>query len=248
VRYRDLSAATTTEVDDVNPRLGLSARVSRTTVVRAAAFRQLNTNFIGDYIGPPTVSGFVVSRNEFPTARRKEINVAVEHSRNRGFVSARAFYRDTEVPLLLEQDVNFVPEADASGTGVAVDVNLILTRRVTMFADNQFVRFAATQFDRHDNVARAGINLIDPRGVFIRLTGSFVTQRFGNTAITDLPRSTFGLLDLDVSYEFAGKRGLANLRMTNAFDRRFSTVLESITIDPFVPDRRAYASLRWRLW
>ena len=100
----------------------------------------------------------------------------------------------------------------------------------------------------NDNLARAGLNVIDPRGVFIRVTGSFVTQRFANTAISDLPRSTFGLVDLDISYEFAGKRGLANLRVSNAFDRRFSTVLESITIDPFIPDRRAYASLRWRLW
>jgi hypothetical protein len=106
----------------------------------------------------------------------------------------------------------------------------------------------ADRLDRHDNLARAGINVIDPRGIFIRVTGSVVTQRFGDTAITDLPRSTFGLFDLDVSYEFAGKRGLANFRVTNVFDRRFSTVLESITIDPFIPDRRAYASLRWRLW
>jgi tetratricopeptide (TPR) repeat protein len=248
VTYQDLGAAATTTVDDVSPRLGISARLSPTTVVRAAAFRQLNTNFIGDSIGPPTVAGFVVARNEFPTTRRKEVSVAVEHSRHRGFVSGRAFFRDSEVPLLLERDVNFIPEADATGAGVAGTVNVILTRRLTLFADDQFVRFGASAFDRTDNLARVGLNLISPRGLFVRVTGSHVRQRFSNTAIADLPRSTFALVDLDISYEFGGKRGLANFRVTNAFDRRFAAVLESITIDPFIPDRRAYASLRWRLF
>lgn len=248
VEYRDISSERTIDVDEVNPRLGLSARVSSSTVVRAAAFSQLNTNFFGDYIAPPTVAGFVIVRNEFPTARRKEFNLAVEHAGRRAFVAARAFVRRTRVPFLLADEVTFIPEADTTGTGVSVFVNWIASRRITVFGDNQLVRVGATAFDRYDNLARIGINLIHPKGLFFRLTGSHVTQRFTDTVITDLPRSTFVLVDVATIYEFAGKRGLASLRISNAFDRQFASVIEGLTIDAFIPDRRAVASLRWRLW
>jgi hypothetical protein len=247
MRYRDLLEERTFRLDDLNPRAGVSWRLTPTTVVRGAWFRQLNTNFRGDSINPPTVAGFAVARNELPTARRKEYNVGVEHSHARAFLGAYGFFRETTAPFLLDEG-SLVPEADASGTGGTVYVNWIVSGRATVFADNAFVRIGARAFDRYDNLARLGINLIHPRGFFLRLTGSYVTQRFTDTSIADLPRSDFLLMDVDASYEFAGKRGLASLRVTNALDRSFSTVIESVTIDAFIPDRRAVATFRWRLW
>lgn len=248
VAYRDTSADRTIDVDELNPRLGMSLRLSPTTVVRAAAFRQLSTNFFGDFIAPPTVSGFVIVRNEFPTARRNEVNLAIEHARDRAFIAVRGFYRDTTVPYLLADEVSFIPEADATSAGGSVYLNWIATRRVTVFADNQLIQFGAAAFDRYDNLARLGVNVIHPSGWFFRVTTSHVMQRFTDTAITDLPRNTFALLDASAAYEFAGKRGIASLRVSNAFDRRFSSVIEGITIDQFIPDRRVFASIRWRLF
>jgi Tfp pilus assembly protein PilF len=248
VKYRDIGGERTIEDDELNPRLGLSARLTPATVLRVAAFRQLNTNFFGSYIAPPTVSGFVIVRNEFPTAKRDELNLAVEHSGRRAFVAARGFIRSTKVAFLLADGVTFIPEADANGSGVSAYANWIVGRRVTLFADNQLVQLAAEAFDRIDNLARVGVNLIDPRGFFLRVTGSHVTQRFTDTAITDLPRSGFFIVDVDASYEFAGKRGVASFRLSNAFDREFSTVVDGLSINPFIPDRRAVASVRWRLW
>ena len=48
------------------------------------------------------------------------------------------------------------------------------------------------------------------------------------------------LTDLDVSYEFAGKRGVASLRVTNAFDRRFASIVEDFLQRP----QRILASAR----
>ncbi len=246
--YRDLASDRRFDEDRVNPRLGISARVTPSTVLRAAAFTQLNINFLSDFIAPPTVAGFVIARNEFPTARREELNLAVEHNGRRGFVAARGFVRTTEVPFLLADEVTFIPEADATGVGGNVYVNWILNRRLTVFGENQLARLNATAFDRTDNLTRIGINVIHPRGVFLRVTGSHVFQRFTKTPIPGLPRSSFVLADADLQYEFAGKRGLVTLRVTNLFDRRFSTAIEALTIDAIIPDRRVLASLRWRLW
>jgi tetratricopeptide (TPR) repeat protein len=244
-KYRDLTDLRTTKVDELNPRVGLSARLTSSTVIRAAAFSQLNTNFRGDYIAPPTVSGFVVSRNELPTARRDEYNLALEHSASRTFVGVRGFYRETAVAA---GGFSLAPEADASGKGVAALVNWIAAPRLSVFGDNQFIQTSAAAFDRYDNLARLGLNFIHPRGFSFRVTGSHISQRFTDTRITDLPRSNFVLVDLEAGYEFAGKRGLATVRVQNALDRRFSSVIENVSIDPFLPDRRGLLTLRWRLW
>lgn len=248
LHYDDLPNARTFDIDEWNPRVGISARLGSSTWLRGAAFRQLTTNPLGANIAPPTVAGFVVARNEFPTARRKEFGASLEHSAKRVFLGVHAFRRETEIPQLLVNGMSFIPESDASGTGASAYLNWIATKRLTVFADNQLVRLGAEAFDRYDNLARAGVNVIHPRGVFFRLTASHLMQRFTNTDITDLPESNFLLADMDVGYEFAGKRGLANVRVTNLFDRDFSAVIEGITIDLFTPGRRVVASLRWRLW
>jgi hypothetical protein len=151
------------------------------------------------------------------------------------------------VPFLIESG-SFVPEADATGAAAGVYANWIAHDRVTVFGENQFVQFASDRFDRHDNVTRVGVNAIHPRGVFVRVAGSHVTQRFANTTITGLPRSGFSLVDLRVAYEFAGKRGLLSLDVANAFNARFDAVIENLSIDSFLPRRRVVAELRWRLW
>jgi hypothetical protein len=246
--FNDLSEKRVFDNQRWDPRLGVSVRVATATFVRAAAFRNLNTNFFGSIIGPPTVAGFVVARNEFPTAKRDEFNLSIEHSARRAFVAVRGFARDTKIPFLLESGRSFIPESDAKSTGTAVNVNLIVAPRVTVFAENEFIRFNAKSFDRDDNLLRAGLNVIHPAGIFVRFTASHLRQRFKNTPVTGLPQSSFVLADFSVGYEFAGKRGRADVILTNAFDRRFDAVIEGLSIDTFQPNRRALASLRWRLW
>jgi tetratricopeptide (TPR) repeat protein len=246
--YYDMNEERATEHEEVNPRAGLSVRVTPATVVRAAVFDHMNTNFLGDYIAPPTVAGFVISRNEFPTALRREADLAVEHSGRRAFVGVRGFYRETEVPFLLDDAINLVPEADATSAGGSVSVNWIATRRISVFADDQLIRLSAAAFDRDDNLLRGGINMIHPSSLSLRVTVSHVLQRFTNTVIPELPRSLFVLVDINAGYEFAAKRGLINFRMTNAFDRQFSAVTDNISTDPFLPERRAILSFRWRLY
>jgi tetratricopeptide (TPR) repeat protein len=247
ITYDDDVGGGTYDVDRWSPRVGLSARISPRWVLRAAAFRQLHLNLFSESIAPPTVAGFVVARNEFATAKRDEYSVSLEHSTNRTFLGVRGFARQTTVPYLIESGAA-VPEADASGVGGSVHVNWIVNRRLTMFGDDQLIRVGARQFDRYDNLARVGFNVIHPTGLFVRATASHVTQQFENSAVPGLPRSGFSLADLSVGYEFAGKRGLATLQVTNAFDERFDAIIENLSIDALLPRRRALASLRWRLW
>ena len=90
--------------------------------------------------------------------------------------------------------------------------------------------------------------MIHPSSLSFRVTLSHVLQRFADTPIAELPRSSFVLVDVNAGYEFAATRGLLDFRMTNAFDRQFSSVTDNISIDPFLPERRAVLSFRWRFY
>ena len=247
VSYADDIGRRVIDVSRWSPRLGVSLRLAPATLLRAAAFRQLHIALFGSSIAPPTLAGFVVARNEFATAKRDEYSVSLEHATKATFVAVRGFTRQSTVPYLLGGS-SAIPEADASGLGAGLYVNWIVNNRLTLFGDNQLVRFGSHQFDRYDNMARVGINLIHSRGLFVRAAGSHLTQRFSNTRIAGLPRSSFTIADLSVGYEFAGKRGLLSLSVTNALNERFNAIIEGLSIDAFTPRRRALASLRWRLW
>lgn len=247
MEYVDLFLTTVREADRWVPLVGVSLRVAPRTVLRAATFGNLNTTVFGSRISPPTVSGFIMERNEFPTAERDEYNVSLETSGRRAFVAARVFFRDTEVPYLLAGG-NFLPDAKSRATGTSAYLNWIVARRVSVFADNQFVRFDAEAFDRYDNLFRGGVNFIHERGIFVRFTGSHVRQRFTDTIVPSLPRSSFALADLTVTYEFARKRARLNLQVSNAFNEQFGLALEGLSVDSILPRRRALLTMRWRLF
>ena len=81
--------------------------------------------------------------------------------------------------------------------------------------------------------------------MFAKLSAGYFSQRFVD-AVVPLPKSGHLLVDADVNYEFAKKRGLLTFRVTNLFDRGFTSVLEGLSVTRLFPDRRASATLRWR--
>ncbi|HSL24426.1 MAG TPA: TonB-dependent receptor [Vicinamibacterales bacterium] len=231
-----------------DPHVGASARLSRTTVVRAAAFRNVNSDFVGAKISPTTVAGFIIERNEFPTARRREFNVSLENSFGAVFVAARGFARKTEVPLLqaLSNPLIANPDAEADAKGSGVFVNWIVAPRFSVFGDDLFIHTSTAPFVREDHQARVGANFIHPRGIFVRLTDSYITQRFSDTGIVGLPKSSYNVVDLETSYEFAGKRALVSLTVRNLSGERFTSVVEGLSIEPHRPRRHAVLRIRWR--
>ncbi len=227
-----------------NPFAGLSVQVAPTTVLHVAGMRNTNASFVGARISPVTVASFVVQRNEFPTAERDEADIALDSSWGRAFVSVRSFVRDTEIPLLAG---GFVPEADTRAHGVTSYFNLVLNRRMGLSADQQYVRISTHVFARNDSQTRVGLSFVHERGVFGLAELTHLRQRFGDTAIRDLPRSSFVLANVSVGLEFAAKRGRVTFDVNNLFDRRFRTIVEGLAVQQPFPERRMVASLRWRI-
>jgi tetratricopeptide (TPR) repeat protein len=262
-RYQDLTYGDELELfpdfhsSRWNPFAGLSVRLSPGVTVHAAGFRNTNANFIGSRISPPTVAGFVLDRNELPTAQRDEGAVAVQSAWHRSFLEGRVFTRRVVAPAFLRVSEGLeafagdiarsTPDASFHASGFSAFFNQIVAPRVSVFADEQVVRFRPLAFDRTDNQVSVGLNFIHERGFFARATTRYLTQRFSRTQVTGLPRPSFSLTDGEFKYEFARKRGLAVLSITNLFNQGFRTVIENLAVEQPLPYRRIIATLRWRI-
>jgi tetratricopeptide (TPR) repeat protein len=243
----------------LNPYGGVSLRVRPSTIVHAAVFRNTNSDFLSASIAPSTVAGFVLERNELPTSLRNEAGVAVQNSWRRSFVEVRGFVRTSNAPAfqVSPDDPNPIfaayadlltpPDADFTARGVSLSYNQIVTRRVALFADEQYITRDATLVDRQDNQVRVGVNYIHPAGIYAKVATSFLNQTFSNTPVVGLPGGSFTLTDASVQYEFARKRGLLTATMTNMFNRRFRTVIENLSVEAPLPYRVMVLSLRWRV-
>ena len=247
VRYESQTDGQRYDLARWNPLIGAAVLLGPRTVLRAAAFRNLNNDIAGARISPTSVSGFVVERNEFPTAIRKEAGLSLEHAWSRVFVGGRAFVRDTRVPGLLATGSSFVPEADEETRGGNLYANWLVARRLTLFADDTYSRGDNAAYVRLDNQVRGGFSFVHEAGLVARVAVGYFTQRFADTQVTGLPESSFPLVNSVITYEFADKRGLFTLEVNNLFDRDFRYVVEGVSVEPPLPLRRLLATFRWRI-
>jgi tetratricopeptide (TPR) repeat protein len=228
-----------------NPLGGAAIQLKPTTVLRIAGFRNLNSD-TGVKIAPSTVSGFVIQRNEDPTAIRKEGDVSIEHGANRSFFGARSFVRDTSIPAFAIYGA-FAPTASTRDFGMNGYYNLIAARHLGFSATDTVVHERTLNYNRSDNQVTAGVSFVHQRGFVAAINTSYITQRFSRTVVPELPRSSFSVTDLSFQYEFARKRGLFSLTLTNALDRTFQSVVDSVSVNPILPQRVFLAQIRWRL-
>jgi tetratricopeptide (TPR) repeat protein len=93
MEYADFVLGQREESKEWSPVVGVSFRLTPATVVRAAGFRNLNSDVFGSRIAPPAVAGFASERNELPAAVRDEFNLSFEMSRSRGIPGSRTSSR-----------------------------------------------------------------------------------------------------------------------------------------------------------
>src|SRR5262249_54461902 len=189
--------------DRWNPFGGVAVRLSPAMVVLAAAFRNTNGDFISSKISPPTVAGFVLERNELPTTVRDEGGVAVQNTWSRSFLEVRGILRRSRTPAFQIFSPDLAPfaqlltppDADFKARGFSMFFNQIVTREISVFADEQFATRKAFLFERDDNQVRVGANYIHPIGLSARISTRFLSQHFRNNQVVGLQDSDFALTD-----------------------------------------------------
>src|SRR5262249_48818754 len=150
------------------------------------------------------------------------------------FMGVRGFVRETSIPSLAPYGT-FAPDAHTRDVRTTAYFNVIAARHVGLSAAETFLRDKTQNYHRTDKQNRAGINLVHERGLLVGITTSYITQDFSNTLVPMLPRSSFGVTNLNLQYEFSQKRGLFSLTLSNALDRTFQSIVDSISVNPILP-------------
>lgn len=241
---------TTYAMKKLNPLIGISYRVSNSLNLRTAAFRTMNTAFLGSKISPSTVAGFPIDRNEFTTTIRNEFDFSVEYKRNRTFILNHFFFRNFEVPSQRLPSSgntklnNF--HSDFRQLGFNIALNHVLTSNLSLFSDNELLYEKTSAFERDDYQFKIGLNYIHKNGFFARISNTNVIQRFSNIDLAELNDSIYSLTDLELKYEFPQKRGILELRATNLFDQKFGPFIESLSTLRVRPKRSIMVLFEWR--
>ena len=265
LRYFEPAAESTFESRRWLPMVGLSVEVRPDTFVRAAAFRQVNSNQFGGRISATTIEGFVLDRNDLAATVRDEINVSVETRRWNAFHLLHGYHQRVESRLA---DALDAPQPSRR-TGIEYRVNQVLTDRWTFFASNSIAHSQSAreglvggspsverlraglglekdQYVRWDNRLQAGVNFIHERGWLVRLQHAILVQRFTNTPVSDLDDGTYNTTDIDVSYELADKRGPLGAQMRNVADQPFIPFVDALVSGFPEVRRQIAATIRWR--
>lgn len=224
----------------IDPFAGMSYRLTRRTVVRAAAFRSLNSSFMSASLVPATVAGFAIARNEVPYATRREADVSIEHSGDRYFQMLQLSRRRTENPA----SGPLMPWSNA--LRMDYHFNYLLASRLGFAVSNVFVRDETARYTSNDNVAQGSLSFVHELGLQMKVTDSYLTQTFLHTDTPELKSAGYNLTDLTFAYELPGKRAKATFAVTNMFNREFSTILEGLTMQRLRPQRHGTFTFQLR--
>ncbi|HEY5790805.1 MAG TPA: TonB-dependent receptor, partial [Gammaproteobacteria bacterium] len=223
------------DVDALAPRLGLAWQVTAQDTLRVAAFRAL-LPYLSDRLDPADVAGIPVHRNGSAGALTDELQLAWERSWSRGFaaVVAWAFEREREKEI---EGVG-TEKDEIDGHGAQLTGELLLGHGVGLalhYAYRDYNDDPESDLSRADQLATARLTWVDPRGFGARLEQVWRHIDFDTARATEELWST----DVELSYEFPGKRGRVALEVENLFDEQFDWFTDPFDTDGRIPARQA---------
>jgi tetratricopeptide (TPR) repeat protein len=233
------------DLNEFNPKLGLSWQVSADTTLRAAAFRAVKRSLISNQTVEPTqVAGFNQFYDDATGTKSRRYGIGLDHTISTDLAAGAEYsWRDLEVPYLdtVYKDVDW---EERSGRAY-----LYWTPhpRLAASMEYQYERFARDQEFTGEILATnirthklpLALNYFHPRGYIARLRTTYIDQQgdfasgpgFVPGAPTTEKDDQFWVVDASLGYRLPKRRGLVSLGISNLFDEDFKYV----DTDPFNP-------------
>ena len=211
--------------------------------MRVAAFRYL-LPFLGGRLDPTDVAGVSIFRNTEEGAVIDEGDLVWEHEWETGLVSTNLFWLSKELDRAVVAGGQTVRRrSDGRRRGVDVELNQLVTDAVGLVARWRYLEVRDDSFptlDRDEHRVDLALRYSGPHGLTagVRQIVRPVDRKRGLS--DDVIWST----DVDVAWEFPGKRGEFTLGVHNLFDQEYNWVVDRFTIDGQVPDREIFTAVR----
>jgi tetratricopeptide (TPR) repeat protein len=233
-------------VKKLNPKLGLTWRATKSTTLRAAAFRTVTRNLTSaQTIEPTQVAGFNQFYDETFGTEAKVYGLAADQVFGTDLSGGAEYrWRDTQVPLI-DGNPDEVNWDEQFGRAY---LYWTPTQRVAASAEYQYEDFKRDQaFTGEFQANRVQtqrvpltVNYFHPSGFFSRLRTTYYDQQgefstagpvFVPNASTEDKNDQFWLVDASVGYRLPKRYGFISAGVSNLFDENFRFA----DTDPFNP-------------
>jgi tetratricopeptide (TPR) repeat protein len=239
------------EQDQFNPKAGLTWKPFPATTIRAAVFRTLKRELIGDQtIEPTQVAGFNQFFDDGNAADAWRYGVGIDQKISDQIYAGGEFSeRDLEIPGTTFDPVTFAPITKE------FDVDEQLGRAYVYWTPHNWLALSTEyQYEHFDNPVEfmlndiseldthrviLGINFFHPSGFYAKLKPAYISQdgEFADIESFD-PFGTisdeddFWYVDASIGYRFPKRYGKVSLEAKNLFDENFKFQ----DTDPLNPD------------
>jgi outer membrane receptor protein involved in Fe transport len=232
-----------------NPRLGLIVRPPKTgDTLRLAAFRYI-LPFISPRLDPTDVAGIQIFRNTQAGSENTEIAFEWNHEWQSGFTNLSLFYLDKDFKEKIKQNGQEV-ERHLSGDvkGLELEYNQLLWDQVGLLGGYRYLKVddevdplqdPLNNVNRDEHLFRAGLRYVHRDGFIAGIEQTYRYIDNDNIRSND----SAAITDLELAYQFPGRRGKASFRVLNLFDNEFNWVTDRFVLQGRAPARQILFTL-----
>ena len=220
------------DVNQVNPKFGLSWNLSPKTTLRVAGFRTLKRSLVSNQtIEPTQVAGFNQFFDDALAADSKRYGIGLDHKFTTHLFCGIEFTgRDVDVPIHSKKEGKVVVHEE--------DQDELLHRAYLYWTPNK--RFAIGGEYQYESFKRdqsmdpskpnklktqrlpLTANYYHPNGLFGRLKATYIDQEIELPGITvDHDDDTFWVVDTSIGYRLPKRYGIISVDIRNLFDQDF---------------------------
>ena len=231
-----------------NPRLGLIVRPTERDTLRLAAFRYI-LPFISPRLDPTDVAGIQIFRNTLEGSENTEFAFEWNHEWQSGFTNLGLFYLDKDFKeKIIEQGQEVERHLNGDVRGLEIEYNQLLTDQVGLLGGYRYLRVddevdprqdPFNNVNRDEHLFRAGLRYVRPDGFIAGIAQTYRYIDNDNIRSND----SAAITDLELAYQFPGRRGIASLEVLNLFDNQFNWVTDRFVLEGRAPARQVLFTL-----
>jgi tetratricopeptide (TPR) repeat protein len=245
------------EVDQFNPKFGITWNPFPGTTLRGAVFRVLKRNLLTDQTLEPTqVAGFNQFFDDTNTTDVWSYGVAVDQKFPKDIFGGLEFsYRDMDIPITDATDPTNLKGIEVNGDEYLGRAYLFWTPHdwLALSAEYQYERFEretpnaveAPEVDTHS--VPLGIKFFHPSGLSAGVTTTYYYQDadFGNltTGALESEDGDFWTADAAINYRLPKRYGFITVGASNLFDEEFDYFEWDFKNPRIQPDRTIFGKI-----
>ncbi len=253
----DLLDSPVKDREEINPKFGLTWQPQKSTIVRAAIFKNMQRRLIyAQTVEPTQVAGFNQFFDDDESSIAWTYGIALDQIFSNNFYGGlQFFHRDLDVPSLgvTLLGETYLTEDDWQENISSAYLYWVPRSWTTLGLEYYYERYTHDQFEGlqgYKNLTSHRltpmINLFHPSGISAEILASYVNQKgeFGVFGFGfEEGRDSFWVVDLSISYRLPKRYGVLKLEAKNLFNKKFRYLNTESGNPRFLPESQIMASL-----